>query len=77
MKKITATTLAAALMAALASNAGAAERHRGHHFQQPDVSTGDARYADGYYPGWGRPMVPSYGVYPGLIYGGGISAPAR
>ena len=77
MKKITATAIAAVLIAAFVSNAGATERHR-RHAQQPGVSTGDSRdaYASGYYPGWGRPMVPSYGVYPGLIYGGATSAPA-
>ena len=77
MKKITATAMAAVLITAFASSAGATERHR-RHVQQPDVSTSDPRdaYASGYYPGWGRPMAPSYGVYPGLIYGGATSAPA-
>jgi hypothetical protein len=76
MKKITATAITAVLIAAFASGAGASERHHRRHVQQPGVSTGDARDAYGYYPGWGRPMVPSYGVYPGLIYGGATSAPA-
>jgi len=74
MKKITATAMAAVLIAAFASSAGASERHRRH--VQPSASAGDARDAFAYYPGWGRPKVPSYGVYPGLIYGGATSAPA-
>ena len=75
MKKITATAMSAVLIAAFASSAGASERHRGRHVQ-PSASAGDARDAFAYYPGWGRPKVPSYGVYPGLIYGGATSAPA-
>ena len=78
MKKLTAAAIAAVLIAAFASSAGAKERHRGRHVHHAAVSTGDPRdaYASGYYPGWGRPMVPSYGVYPGLIYGGATFAPA-
>ncbi|MDB5654582.1 MAG: hypothetical protein JWQ94_2195 [Tardiphaga sp.] len=76
MKKITIAAMAVALTASFASHAGAAERHHGRHVQQAGASTGDPRDAYGYYPGWGRPMVPSYGVYPGLIYGGATSAPA-
>jgi hypothetical protein len=77
MRKITAIAIGAALIALSVSNAAsAAERHRSRHVQQPAFSGGDPSDAFGYYPGWGRPMVPSYGVYPGLIYGGATSAPA-
>ena len=78
MKKLTATAMAAVLIAAFASSANATERHRSHHAKHQAVNTSDPRdaYASGYYPGWGRPMQPTYGVYPGLIYGGATSAPA-
>ena len=78
MRKIVLRAAGAALLAmSMAHSANAAERHRMRHVtQQPAVGATDPRDAFGYYPGWGRERVPSYGVYPGLIYGGAISAPA-
>ena len=78
MSKIVLMAAGAALVAlSMAGAAGAAERHRGRHLaQQPATSFTEPRDAFAYYPGWGRDKVPSYGVYPGLIYGGAISAPA-
>jgi hypothetical protein len=80
MKKITYAAVGAALIAlSVANAASASERHHARrHVQQQSVSTNaDPRNAfDSYYPGWGRDPVPTYGVYPGLIYGGATSAPA-
>ncbi|MET0707111.1 MAG: hypothetical protein ABWY82_09750 [Tardiphaga sp.] len=78
MRKLVLTAAGAALIAlSITSAASATERHRARHVtQQPAVGATDPRDAFGYYPGWGRERVPSYGVYPGLIYGGAISAPA-
>jgi hypothetical protein len=80
MKKVAIITLGAALTAlSFADAASAAERqHARHHHVRPVFSTGTnpSDAYDYYYPGWGRPAVPPYGVYPGLIYGGAISAPA-
>ncbi len=78
MRKIVLMAAGAALVAVfVADAAGAAERHRGRHItQQPAVGFTQPRDAFAYYPGWGRDRVPSYGVYPGLIYGGATSAPA-
>ena len=82
MKKITYAAMGAALVAlSVANTASATERHPTRHVDRPAVAASDPRdaYASWqgqYYPGWGRPAVPTYGVYPGLIYGGAISAPA-
>lgn len=78
MRKIVLTVAGAALLAmSMAHAANAAERHRGRHVaQQPAAWFTEPRDAFAYYPGWGRDRVPSYGVYPGLIYGGATSAPA-
>jgi hypothetical protein len=80
MKKVAIVMLGAASIALSFANAAAAaeRRHvRLHHVRPPVFSAGtnpgDAY--DYYYPGWGRPAVPSYGVYPGLIYGGATSPP--
>ena len=76
MRKIVLTAAGAVLIAlSISTAASASERHRRHAPPQP-VGVTDPRDAFGYYPGWGRDRVPSYGVYPGLIYGGAISAPA-
>ena len=63
MKKITAIAMAAVLIAAFASSAGASERHRGRYVQ-PSASTADARDAFAYYPGWGRPRCRLTGSIP-------------
>ena len=78
MKKFTAAAIATVLVGAFASSAVASEPQRARNGQQAGISAGGPRVAsaEGYYPGWGRPMLPSYGVYPGLIYGGATSAPA-
>ena len=78
MRKIVLMAAGAALVAvSMADAAGAAERHRGRHvIHQPAAGFVEPRDAFAYYPGWGRDRVPSYGVYPGLIYGGATSAPA-
>jgi hypothetical protein len=62
----------------IAGAAGASERgHAGRHVQQQGIgSRADVRDSYDYYPGWGRDPVQMRGVYPGLIYGGAISAPA-
>jgi hypothetical protein len=79
--KISYAVLGAALVAlSAASTANASERHHiRRHVQQPHHlgSTADPRDSFAYYyPGWGRDRAPTYGVYPGLIYGGATSAPA-
>lgn len=78
MKKFSYAAMGAALVVLSVSAASASERHHvRRHIKHATVSTNtDPRDAYDYYPGWGRPKAPSYGVYPGLIYGGAISAPA-
>ena len=75
---IAAIALCGAMLALSVAHAGAAPRHQARSAPWPVADSGrDPDHVAGYYyPGWGRPAVPSYGVYPGLIYGGATSAPA-
>lgn len=81
MKKITTTVLGAALVTlSFASAASASERHHTRHaVRQPAVSgAADPRNAFDYYGNEDsrQARAAAYGVRPGLVYGGAISAPA-
>jgi hypothetical protein len=79
MKKIITLAFGSALVVLTVASAASATERKGvrRHTQHPVVTTtSDPRNAFDYYPGWGRDRVPLYGVPPGLIYGGAISAPA-
>jgi hypothetical protein len=76
MKKFITAAVGSALIALAMTGAAGAS---GHHMRKHPVVVvnGDSRDAVLYYPGWGRDPVPVYGVYPGLVYGGAASAPAK
>lgn len=61
-------------LAVLASSLVAAQAS-GRHVRGAEAVASAHRGTD-YYPGWGRERVTIYGVPPGLVYGGAISAPA-
>lgn len=77
--RIIAASVSALIVLTTAGAASASEsRHVRRHGQHPIVViNGVSRNAVAYYPGWGRDPVLVYGVYPGLIYGGAASAPAK
>jgi hypothetical protein len=76
MKRFAVAAFGAAVIASsMAGTAEADTRHARRHEAPPAIGA-HALGAYNYYPGWGREPVPVYGVYPGLIYGGAISAPA-